>query len=340
MQGKKVTIEDVAARLGLAKSTVSKALSDATDINQETRERVLHCASAMGYHMKKRRAASGGDVAVFVEGVDYENVDQFGHEILLGFQSEASKARFGVRIVPLGPGEDFRARYEELLTEPRFLGSFFIGFRPHSSFISEFEAAGRPAVLLDNDYDSALTAHVGSDNAAGMEEALAHLASLGHRRVGFLGGEEESCVTAERLAAFEAAARRHGIEAEGRVSFASFYRDYDPSLVLRLVEGGATALVCCSDRIALAALKKLAAAQVDVPGQVSVVGYDGIPLAEYASPALTTISQNSLQLGKSAFRVLQHLTQGVPVSRLALRPSLLVRESTGPAAPQGAPGKS
>ena len=65
MQGKKVTIEDVAARLGLAKSTVSKALSDATDINQETRERVLHCASAMGYHMKKRHAAPGGEQGSF-----------------------------------------------------------------------------------------------------------------------------------------------------------------------------------------------------------------------------------------------------------------------------------
>ena len=108
---------------------------------------------------------------------------------------------------------------------------------------------GCPAVLLDNDYDSALTAHIGSDNELGMEAAVSHLAALGHRRIGFLGGEQESCVTAERMAGFERAARRLGVT--WLAAYASFYRDFDPALVLRLVEGGCTGLVCGSDLIAL-----------------------------------------------------------------------------------------
>lgn len=329
MSGKKVTLEDIAARLGLSKSTVSKALTDATDINQQTRESVLHCASALGYEIKKQRLAQNGQVAVFVEGVDYEDVDRYGHEILLGFQSEASKAHFGVQVEAVGENEDFGDRYTRLMRDSGCRGSFFIGFRPHSSFIGRFEEVGCPAVLLDNDYDSALTAHIGSDNELGMEAAVSHLSALGHRRIGFLGGEQESCVTAERMAGFERAARRLGVT--WLAAYASFYRDFDPALVLRLVEGGCTGLVCGSDLIALAAVRKLTAAGCAVPADVSVVGYDGIPLAEYAQPPLTTVSQNSLQLGKSAFRLLRHLMEGVPISHLALRPRLIVRGTTAAA---------
>ena len=87
MEKKKVTIEDVARSLGIAKSTVSKALSDATDISPEMREKVLRCASALGYQVRRRQPAQNGCAAVFVAGIEYESVDLFGHEVLLGFQS-------------------------------------------------------------------------------------------------------------------------------------------------------------------------------------------------------------------------------------------------------------
>lgn len=328
MEKKKVTIEDVARSLGIAKSTVSKALSDATDISPEMREKVLRCASALGYQVRRRQPAQNGCVAVFVAGIEYESVDLFGHEVLLGFQSEASSARIGMQVVPVAEEENFDERYCELSGQSGFLGSFFLGFRPARSFAKTFERIGRPAVLLDKDYDSVLTAHIGTDNTIGMSEAVAHLAALGHHRIGFLGGERELSITMERKEAFDAALRQYGMDLDAPVAFAGFHRDYDPALVLQLVDEGATALICCSDLIALAAMKKLSAAGISVPQQVSVIGYDGIPLAGYATPGLTTIAQNSLQMGKIALRMLRDLSDGVQISRVLLRPKLIVREST------------
>lgn len=331
MEKKKVTIEDVALSLGIAKSTVSKALSDATDINPQTRERILRCASAMGYQIRKRHPVQNGCAAVFVGNAEYENIDRFGHEVLLGFQSEAASARIGMQVVAMEPGEDFDERYCEIAGQAGFLGSFFLGFRPNLSFAETFEEIGRPAVLLDDDYDSVLTAHIGTDNEVGMADAVEHLVLLGHRRIGFLGGERELGVTRERKTAFDMALRQYGADPDAPAAYAGFHRDYDPALVLQLVEEGATALICCSDLIALAAMKKLSAAGIRVPDQVSVVGYDGIPLGGYATPGLTTISQNSLQMGKIALRILRHLADGVQISRVMLRPKLIVRESTAPA---------
>ena len=331
MEKKKVTIEDVARCLGIAKSTVSKALSDATDISPEMREKVLRCASALGYQIRRKQPAQNGRMVVFTAGEEYESVNLFGHEVLLGFQAEAASARIGMQVIPVREGDDFDAKYRGISEQPGFLGSFFLGFRPAPDFADTFEQVGRPAVLLDHDYDSMLTAHIGTDNTVGMSDAVAHLTALGHRRIGFLGGERELGITRERKEAFDAALRRYGADPDAPAAYAGFHRDYDPALVLQLVEEGATALICCSDLIALAAMKKLAAAGISVPQQVSVIGYDGIPLAGYSTPGLTTISQNSLQMGKIALRILRHLADGVQISRVMLRPRLIVRESTAAA---------
>ena len=102
MAGKNVTIQDIADRLGMAKSTVSKALSGATDISEKTRERILGCASEMGYQVKTGRTAYSRNLIVCIYGsIHYDKVDQFGYEIILGIQAEAAEHGIGVNILAI-----------------------------------------------------------------------------------------------------------------------------------------------------------------------------------------------------------------------------------------------
>jgi LacI family transcriptional regulator len=96
------------------------------------------------------------------------------------------------------------------------------------------------------------------------------------------------------------------------------------------VEGGATAIVCASDVIAHGVLMELNKLDLRVPQDISVVGFDDMPLAKYTVPPLTTIRQDRLSVGKSACIAMEQIMDGIAVSRLLLTPELIVRESTGP----------
>ena len=92
MAVKNVTIQDIADRLGMAKSTVSKAISGAADISEKTRERVLACAGEMGYQVKAKHVSYTKSIVVFIYGsIHYDKVDQFGYEIILGLQAAAAE---------------------------------------------------------------------------------------------------------------------------------------------------------------------------------------------------------------------------------------------------------
>lgn len=326
----KVTITDIAGELGISKSTVSKALSDATDISDEMRRQVLACASRLGYQARAHRYAQNRTIALFLEDTEYEEVSQFCHEVILGFQSEAGSARTGVNIITLAQADAFGNKYAVTMSKTDYAGSFFIGFRPRSGLAYQFKEIGKPAVLLDNAYDSPLTARIGSDSAAGMVSAVKHLAELGHRRVAYLGGEESSYVTQERKNGYLDALKKSGLpQMDQLIAFAYFYDDFELSLLQGLLNAGATAIICASDIIALNTVKKLQALGLQVPQDVSVVGYDGIPLTRYSNPPLTTVSQNGVEVGRQAFRLLQALLRGERISQLMLRPQLVVRDSTG-----------
>ena len=124
MAGKNVTIQDIADRLGMAKSTVSKALSGATDISEKTRERILGCASEMGYQVKTGRTAYSRNLIVFIYGsIHYDKVDQFGYEIILGIQAAAAEQGIGVNIVAINDEELKTGSYYSIMSGGNYEGS-------------------------------------------------------------------------------------------------------------------------------------------------------------------------------------------------------------------------
>ena len=329
MAEKSVTIQDIATRLGMAKSTVSKALSGATDISERTRERILACASEMGYQVKLNRAAFSRNLTVFIYGsIHYDRVDQFGYEIILGIQAAAAEFGIGVNIVSINDEELKTGKYYSILSGGNSEGSVFLGFKPHPVFVENIRSLHIPMIVLDNYIDAPLVARVGCDNAGGIRRIVRYLWSKGHDRIGFLGGEEDSIVTIERKQAYSDALREFGLtEDPASVKYGHFSAKGTKKRILDIAASGVTAVVCISDLLACTAVRELVGAGYSVPEDISVTGYDNLPPSEYSQPPITTMFQNRIHIGKTAFFMLQQMKNGIHMKSVMLRPELIERKS-------------
>lgn len=329
MAVKNVTIQDIADRLGMAKSTVSKALSGATDISEKTRERVLGCASEMGYQVKTNRASYTKSIVVFIYGsIHYDKVDQFGYEIILGLQAAAAEHGIGVNITAISDAELKSGSYYSIVSGGNCEGAVFLGFKPHPVFIEHVRSMNIPLVILDNNIDYQLAARVGCDNTGGIRQIVRYLWTRGHDRIGFLGGEEDSIVTIERRRAFSDALAELGLEEiPGSVKYGHFSAKGTKKRIFEIAQTGVTAVVCISDLLACTAVQELTKAGYAVPGDISITGYDNLLPSEYSQPRITTMYQNRIHIGKTAFFMLQQMNNGISLNAVQLRPELIERES-------------
>lgn len=326
---KNVTIEQIAEKIGVCKSTVSKALSNATDINENTRDRILACASEMGYIARRSNEKYKRSVTVFVYNMNYSTVNQFAYDLVMGFQAAAAEANYGVNVVSISTEEMHSGDYASNLGRGSSEGYFIIGFQPHERVVDEAEKRSIPLVVLDNYIDSPMVTEIGCDNLVGYRMLIGHLSRLGHRRIAFMGGEQRLPVTAEREAAFISAMEKNKLRVYRKlISYGSYYSSFDKSKIIDLIDNGATAIVCASDNIAAETVKACQNVGLRVPHDVSVTGFDGLPFTKYTSPPITTIVQNRIQMGKTAFGIIMNIRSGSRLSRIVLRPEIIVREST------------
>lgn len=326
--GKRVTIQDIADKMKISKSTVSKAISGATDISEETRESIMRCAVEMGYHISPERLLRKKNVAVLVFGIHYGTSNQFGYEIIAGVQAAAVENNVGINIISVTEDQMNTGNYDHLVIDKGYEGLFFVGFRPHIDFIERNKGHNLPMVVLDNYIENPLVARVGCDNVDGISQIVRYLYRKGHRKIGFIGGEPDSIVTIERRNAFLNNLADLGLTApSGVVKFGHFSGKGIKKITLDIAKEGVTAIVCISDVIASTAIKELIKAGYRVPQDISVTGYDNLPVSENCNPPITTVNQNRIHIGKAAFFTMQQIKNGIRISSVQLHTSLVERES-------------
>ena len=325
------TIKDIANELHLSVSTISKGLSGASDVSDKTRQLIVSTAMKMGYTPRQGRAgAEPKKVCVFIENMGYERIEQFGYDIIVGFKLEAAAKKWDVSVVPLAMNQESEYSYDEYMAANRYAAGFLLGFNLHNDFLNQMQKTGVPTVLLDNVVYNKNVACVGVDNQQGIFYSVEHLARLGHKKIAMLNGETTSRVSQERLAGFRLGMEQCGLSVrEELVAHGDYMADCAGKFVGYFVREGATAIVCASDLLAHGVLRELYRMGLRVPDDVSVAGFDDLPLASYTTPALTTIRQNRLAIGKNVCMVMEQIMSGNYVNRLLLMPELVVRESTG-----------
>ena len=336
MHKRRPTMKDVAEKAGVALSTVSYVLNDSGPVADDRRTKVLEAVRALGYlpnetarNLKRQSVATIGLVVP-------DLVNQYFAMIAEGVEQAASeKDILVVFCTPeaTGEGESWNSR---LLRSQRLDGLIYLsGADTRMEPLVELMRVG-PVVLLDEKLPGFNLPSVVSENRQGAREVAAHLTSLGHRRLAILGGPPELWTAEQRLSGYREAIAAAGLDLDtipvltGDYRMASGERLADQALSGPVAERP-TALICANDLMAIGALSYCRRAGLRVPQDISVVGFDDLPLVSLLTPSLTTVRQPARELGKEAVRLLLSLVDGVEVASPPPSPvTLKIRESSGP----------
>lgn len=324
------TIKEIANKLGIAVSTVSKGLNGASDISSEMRQQVLDTAVEMGYASKKMKATGTRKVCIFIENMDYENIEQFGYDIVVGFKLSAARRHWDVTVVPTNLNMQTAEKFDTYMLKNGYSGAFLLGFTLHDDWVRQLSRTTVPTVLLDNYIErNNHVGYVGTDNYEGIDLAVDHLFNLGHTRIAFLNGSKNSMVSEQRHQSFMSSMTKHSLEVdENLIEYGYYVPDCAKDHVPGFLQNGATAIMCASDLIASGVITEIQKFGLRVPEDISVIGFDDLPIAAQLHPPLTTIRQDRTDLGKSAFLLLDGLIHNVTISKLLLRAKFIQREST------------
>lgn len=324
------TIKDIANHLGISVSTVSKGLNNASDISDELRQMVLDTAVEMGYSTKRSRKEENRKLCIFVENMEYKNTDEFGYDIILGFKQNAFRHHWDVTVVPVTAAMQSEEKYDTYLLKNAYCGAFLLGFALQDEWMKQIANTTMPTVLFDNIVSSNHNVCcIGTDSYEGIDSAVCHLYALGHRNIAFLNGSLHSMVSEQRQEAFESSMKAYGLKLQKELmAYGYFVADSAKYHVPGFLAAGATAILCGNDLIASGVIKECALQGLRVPEDISVIGFDDIPLAQTLTPPLTTIRQERNELGRCAYVILNSLIHHIPISKTLLRPKLIKRAST------------
>ncbi len=322
---------------GVSVSTASRALNDSPAINRQTKQRIWKLAREQNYpfrdYMPAGPIGAEATIAVVVprpQGRDFMLRDPFFLDLLSGLAEAARERDCDLLVSHVAPFS-----YEELsvvMSTSRAAGVVFLGqsmlhgaFNRLAEEESQFVVWG--AQLPDQNYCS-----VGSDNIAGAARATSHLARLGRTRIMFLGdvGDPEP---AQRHAGYLEALEKAGIKPDRALSVPAHFEVESAEAALdALIRDGVAfdGIVAASDVIALGAIRAMRRAGISTPHDVSVVGFDNVRFARYATPTLTTVAQDTSTAGRLLVSKLLDAGSGRIRSRSERLPTdLIVRESCG-----------
>jgi DNA-binding LacI/PurR family transcriptional regulator len=314
-----VTILDVAARAGVHAATVSRTLNIPDKVAPATRRRVEKAVRELGF--VPNRAARGlitgrtGNIAVIVPDITNPHFASLVRSV----ERAGREADLQVLLVDTGehPDEEVRAAQ----TMVRDVEGFVV-LSPRRLHRALGSIEGKPAVFVNRPVQG--HASILFRTAPAVADALHHLASLGHRRLAYLGGPRGSWAASERRNAIGRSSRATGMKVvELAVAEPTFEAAVD--VTQRVVDSKVSAVMAFNDQMALGVIAGLTARGISVPDDVSVVGFDDVPMAAMVAPPLTTIGMPTDEAGKAAVAMLSE-----EPSRRELFGALVVRHSTGP----------
>lgn len=322
------TLEDIARELGVSKSTVSKALNGAADVSAAMRTAALDKAVELGYSIPSRRSALR-KLALFITNMSCQTPDDFGYDIVVGFRKLAEPAGYQVDIIALDRKLQEENRYDTYMMANRYSGGLFLGLSLLDPWIEEFKTCKTPTVLYDNHIrGNPNVAQICVDCFEGLHLAVSHLKELGHSKIGYLSSALQAHVYQQRYHAFFRAMDELGLPGSQSLAGSAYHiSDCLTHHLPRLLEAGCTAIVCSHDNLAYSVILHCRELGLRIPEDVSIIGFDDLPLCRYSRPPLTTIRQDRSDLGKSAFSALWALMSGIPLSTMQLHAELIIRNS-------------
>jgi LacI family transcriptional regulator len=322
------TIGRVAEAAGVSRATVSRVMNGSPTVAPELAARVRAAAEALHYEPSPvaRSLALGRTSTVSLIVPDLAN--PMFQDVLRGLSHAA--ATHGYRLLVAESNENV-AEEAILAVEARRRSDGLVLASPRvpEAELRALSERLAPLVLLNRDLPGSTVPSLSVDYSAGITAIVAHLRSLGHRRLLYLAGPAASTSNRDRRAALHAACATEPVCTLAELACGATFED-GHAAARTVRDADATAVVAFNDMVAFGALSGLHELGVAVPGDISVTGFDDIPFARYTTPPLTTASIPRNELGRQAWDRLWTLMNGGSAGHnVAFQPRLLVRESTG-----------
>ena len=337
-----VTMEDIAKQAGVSRSTASFVLNNRQAelrISAKTRQKVLDAARELGY-VRNELARAVGSGKNFVLGYLKTATGEQESLLMEGVLKAASEAGYLLKLLTCHQEENYQDAVRQC-AEQRLAGLVSRGFLQPSistAFREELASYGIPVVFVDDNLVMPGTTYVTSDDDHGYRLTLEHLVALGHTEIAFIAGDSVHPQSVLRKESYLRVMREYGLNVpEGSVVDSNWDLNRTQELTRTLFadpDHYPTALVCAGDELAAVAMRTLWSMGLRVPEDVSVMGYSDFSFAALLYPALTTVSQPFVEMGRVAAQILlQRLEDKVSAkdlpSQVALPTQLMLRNSTG-----------
>lgn len=330
------SIKDVAKIAGVSITTVSRALNGYSDINEDTRKRILEIANKLGYRpnaaarslVKKESRLFGYIVSGLEKGAKHTMVQ----ECLCGMYEYTNAIDYEILMFAVDSKKQHTKSYLQFAMEHSLAGIIVQGIRTDDAYYKELLDSKIPCVLIDLDAENTRVGSISSDNFEAAREAVGYLIETGHEHIAFINGKDAAVVSRMRYQGYIYAMQERGLTIPSDYILKGNFSEeeaYDVTIKLLTHNPKVTAIFCASDLMAIGAMKAVQNLGKEIPKDISVIGFDDILISSYVSPTLSTVHQNFYEMGFEAAKMLYNITQNQDVPHTKKIPyELIIRQSS------------
>jgi LacI family transcriptional regulator len=328
-----MNIAEIARRANVSTATVSRAINQSGPVKAATARKVWRAISELNYYPNSHARALVSGRSRLIGLIVSDITNPFFPELIRSFETQAAQQHYDLLLTSTDYLTSRMTTCLRRMLERKVDGVAMMTSEMDVSLIKELGKRGVPLVFMDVGQVGRKMSHVAIDYANGVKQAVDHLVALGHKQIGFISGPLDLHSARTRRQAFIDAMRSHGLSPDKRLIREGTHTaeggQRAMAAILRLSRQP-TAVVSSNDWTAIGALHAIHAAGLRVPADISLVGFDDIPLVSYTNPALTTVRMSASDVGSTAFEALFRLIGGErlegDVYQVPTR--LVVREST------------
>ena len=334
-RGSERNILEVAKRAGVSPATVSRVTNGRSTVDKGLAKRVWQVIEELGYYPNPQARALVSGRSRVLGLLISEITNPFYPELMQSFEDVAGENDYEVMVGSTKYNKERAKVFIRRLAQRRVEGVAVMTFRAESHLLDELIAQDIPLVTVGVSINAARSLVLEVDYAHGINQAVQHLALLGHHRIGFAGGPMPHLTNVRRKDAFLQSVGKIGLPLKATPVFFgddTFEGGTQAAQHFLQLKEHPTAIVCSNDMMAIGVLRVLAERGIGVPAEMSVVGFDDIHLAEFANPPLSTVRMSREDLARAAFKGLMKLGQeniSTPLDPIRVTTNLVVRQSTG-----------
>ncbi len=328
------TIRDVAALAGCSPATASRVLSGHPSTSATSRERVEAAARELDFRpnaqARSLRRTRTDTIGVIVSDIRNPFFAEIAHRI----EQRAFESQIATLLCSADENVEQQDRYLDLLVTQRVDALVLAPQGDGSGSLQDVLSREIPVVFVDRTISGLDVPSVTSDNVTGIVQALDHLHRLGHRRIGYVAGPQQTSTGRERRTAFEGRAAQLGLDLQPELIYPGDFQHASgvrgARALLDLPEPP-TAIIAADSLMTFGVLAVCRERSIAVPDELSVVGYDDLDAFALVTPSLTVVAHDAALMGDLATDAVGSLLAGRPAATKVLPASLIVRESSGPA---------